>query len=414
MKLQKTAFTAFIVLLSYGLSAQEQATESKIKKTFYGWAAWEVFSDSRKSREGRDGELYFYPLAEVLDVNGNDINAVRTLTMLSITTRLGYRVEGFEVLGAKGMSMVEGDFYGTNQDNINLLRIRHAMINLSWEQSQLTAGMTSHPSIINEIIPGTISFGAGAPFHALNRAPQIRFTYSITPSIKVLGASIINAYHRSAGPYEAQRNSGKPEFFGQISAKIDNTLMFGFSASYKWLRPRMEFTSGADRYKTEKELGSFYTHAFALLKLSDFTLKAAGYVGEELSFLNMIGGYGKVTGSDGLYGDYDYTSLNTLSLWLDANYKLDKFNLGLFGGYQSLLGANDNYTGIASSTNDNLSHLYRVSPRIMYTVEKLSFAFEYMLTGAIYGKTWDEKRVVTAANDPVLNHRFIMMTRYSF
>ncbi|MDX9847846.1 MAG: hypothetical protein RBT74_12760 [Tenuifilaceae bacterium] len=414
MKLQKTTITALIILLSYALSAQEQAPESKIKKTFYGWAAWEVFSDSRKSREGRDGELYFYPLAEVLDVNGNDINAVRTLTMLSITTRLGYRVEGFEVLGAKGMSMVEGDFYGTNQDNINLLRIRHAMINLSWEQSQLTAGMTSHPSIINEIIPGTISFGAGAPFHALNRAPQIRFTYNITPSIKVLGASIINAYHRSAGPYEAQRNSGKPEFFGQISAKIDNTFMFGFSASYKWLRPRMEFTSGADRYKTEKELGSFYTHAFALLKVSDFSLKAAGYFGEELSFLNMIGGYGMVTGSDGLYGDYDYTSLNTLSLWLDANYKLDKFNLGLFGGYQSLLGANDNYTGIASATNDNLSHLYRVSPRIMYTVEKLSFAFEYMLTGAIYGKTWDEKRVVTAANDPVLNHRFIMMTRYSF
>lgn len=414
MKLWKTTIAFFVLIVSLSSYGQEQNTESKIKKTFYGFAAWEVFSDSRKSREGRDGELYFYPLAASLDANGEDINSVRTLNMLSLSSRLGFKLEGFEALGAKGMTMIEGDFFGTNQDNINLLLIRQAIIRLNWEQSHLIAGIYSHPSAVDGIIPGTLSYGAGGPFHSLNRSVQLRYVYNISPSIKLLGASIINSYHRSAGSYDAQRNSGKPELFGQLSANLENNFIFGVSASYKWLRPRIEIPTGPNNYKTTKELGSFYAHAFGLMKISDFSLKLACYYGEELSFLNMIGGYGKITGSDGMQGDYDYTNLKTFSTWLDANQTLDNLNIGIFGGYQELLGSDENYTGIASATNDNISYMYRISPRIVYNIDKFAIGFEYMLTGAVYGKTWDEKRVVTETFDPVTNHRIMLITKYSF
>lgn len=409
----------FLVLFSTVTAAQilsaQDVSESNIKAKIYGFAAWEVFTDSRKSREGRDGELYFYPNAEVLDINGRDINAVRTLTMLSLSARLGYKVEGFEAFGAKGMSMIETDFYGTNQDNINLLRIRHALVKLSWERTQLLTGMYWHPVIVDEMIPANVSFGAGAPFHSLNRAPQVRLSYMLTQNIKLTGAAIVNAYHRSAGAYDAQRNSGKPELFGQISGSFEKSFLFGVSASYKWLRPRTEISlPGGDKFKTDKELGSFYTHAYGLMKVENFTLKLEGVYGQELSFLNMIGGYGKITGTDGLLGDYDYTNLNTLSVWLDANYQLKKFNVGFFVGRQSLHGADENYTSISSATNDNIDNIYRISPRISYSLDKLTFAFEYMLTGAVYAYEWDDKRVVTEVNDPVVNHRLQFLTKYTF
>jgi hypothetical protein len=420
----------FLVLISTVSVAQiisaQDVTESKIKAKIYGYAAWEVFSDSRKSREARDGDLYFYPNNVSLDINGRDVNAVRSFTMLALSSRLGYKVEGFEAFGAKGMSMVEADFWGTNQDNINLLRIRHALVKLSWERTQLMTGMYWHPVIVDEMIPGNVSFGAGAPFHALNRAPQVRLSYMLTQNIKLTGAAIVNAYHRSAGAYDAQRNSGKPELFGQISGSFEKSFLFGVSASYKWLRPRIEIALLAPaKLKTDKELGSFYTHAFGLMKVENFTLKLEGVYGQELSFLNMIGGYGKITGTDGLLSDYDYTNLNTLSVWFDASYQINKFNVGFFAGRQSLHGADDNYSSTeykelgvvkipGSATNDDLSHIYRLSPRIFYSVDKLTFGFEYMLTGAVYGKAWDANHVVTETADPVVNHRLLFLTKYTF
>lgn len=411
----KYVFLAAVALLQTGFVLSQDVVESKIKSKVFGHAIWEVFTDSRKSREGRDGELYFYPNPEVLDINGRDVNAVRTFTMLSLSARLGYRVEGFEAFGAKGMSMVEADFYGTNQDNINLLRIRHGMIKLNWERTQLITGMYWHPVIVDEMIPANISFGAGAPFHSLNRSPQLRLTFSLTQNIKITGAAIVNAYHRSAGAYDAQRNSGKPEVFTQISGSIEKNFLFGASASYKWLRPRTEIAlPGGTKFKTDKELGSFYTHAFGMMRVENFTLKLEGLYGQELSFLNMIGGYGKVTDSDGLLGDYNYTNLNTFSIWLDASYKISSVSLGLFAGHQSLRGADENYTSISSATNDNIDNIYRISPRISYSVDKLTFAFEYMLTGAVYGKTHDDKHVFTEVYDPVVNHRVLFLTKYAF
>ncbi len=406
-----------VLSLSLQPSFNQEQTEKKVQGKIYGYAMWNGFFDTRKSREARDGELYFYPLKQELDINGHDLNAVNKINMLALNTRIGFKVEGFEALGAQGVSQIEADFFGTNQDNINLMRIRHANIQLNWERSALLTGMYWHPVIVDEMIPGNVSFGAGAPFHSLNRAAQVRYTYKLTQNVKITGAAIVNTYHRSAGPYEAQRNSAKPELFAQISGSTGSDFLFGFSGSYKWLRPRTEIAlpgPGNYRLKTEKELGSFYSHAFGMLKLNNFTIKVEGVYGQELSFLNMIGGYGKITGTDGDNGDYEYTNLNTLSLWLDASYKLGKWGFGFFAGRQSLQGANDNYTSINSATNDDISQIYRLSPRIVYSVDKLAFAFEYMLTGAIYGNTWDEKHVVIEKNDPVVNNRTLLLVKYSF
>jgi hypothetical protein len=176
------SITKYVIVVSisclWSLSARAQEAEKpKIEVKPYGYVAYEFLFDTYKSLDARDGELYFYPLKEQLDKNGKNINEKSQLQMLSISTRLGGKISGPDVLGAKMSGMVEADFYATSNDYIYLLRIRHAMMNLKWQSSELMMGHYWHPVIVNEVIPSCVSFGGGAPFHSLNRSPQIRYTY---------------------------------------------------------------------------------------------------------------------------------------------------------------------------------------------------------------------------------------------
>ena len=58
--------------------------------------------------------------------------------------------------------------------------------------------------------------------------------------------------------------------------------------------------------------------------------------------------------------------------------------------------------------------MYRLSPRISYKQENITLAFEYMLTAAIYGKTFDDKRNVETSMDPVYNNRITFAAKYDF
>ncbi|HNV52438.1 MAG TPA: hypothetical protein PKM28_06080, partial [Tenuifilaceae bacterium] len=117
--------------------------------------------------------------------------------------------------------------------------------------------------------------------------------------------------------------------------------------------------------------------------------------------------------------DYEYTSLKTLGAWFDLQQGFGKLGLGLFLGYSKLLGADDDYTSLTVGTvkyfrNDDMDYFYRISPRISYKEENLTFALEYMLAGAVYGKTWDAKHKVTSSMDPVYNNRITFAAKYDF
>lgn len=409
--LSKLALSAAISFLAFNGIAQEQA-KPKFELKPYGYAAFEIIYDTYKSYDTRDGELYFYPSIPQFDKNGKDINSKSMIEMLSLSSRLGLKISGPDFYGAKSTAMIETDFYGTSQANVRTLRLRHAMINLKWEKAELLMGNYWHPLIVPEMIPGVVSFGGGAPFHALNRSPQIRYTYNFSPTIRFIGAALVYGYHRSKGPYDAQRYSGKPDVHLQLSVGNRKEFLAGFTAGYKWLTPRLITDS---LYKTSETVGSYDLHAFIMVKPATTSIKVEAVYGQNLSFLNMIGGYGMKTGSNNAEGDYSYTNLNTISVWGDIQQDIDSWTIGVFAGYQKLLGADDNYTTIKDyNLNDDLSRIIRVSPRLVYRAEALSIALEYILTTAVYGKTWDAKHNVTETMDPVSNNRFLLRVTYNF
>lgn len=402
--------TSLILLCAIIIKAQEPE-KAKIEFKPYGYVTYEIIFDTYKSLDARDGELYFYPLKANLDLSGRDLNKRNQLQMLSLSSRIGGKISGPNVLGAKMTGIIEADFFATSNDYARLLGLRLAIVNLKWEKSELLMGHYSHPIVVSEVIPLPISFGAGVPFHSLNRSPQIRFTYYPSESIRLSATALTQGYHRSVGPTEAQRNSGLPELMAQASFGNRKTFILGMAAGYKWLTPRTVTLTG---YKTTEKIGQYILSAFAMGKIGSTVIKANVVYGENPTSLQMIGGYGYKTGTElAPDNNYEYVNLKTLSTWADLQHSIGKTGLGLFAGYSKLMGANDNYTNLYSRNHD-LNYIYRVSPRITYKEENLTFAFEYMITAAVYGTTWDSKYKVTSSQDPVYNNRFTIAAKYDF
>lgn len=408
--------TSLILLCAITIKAQEPE-KPKIEIKAYGFVNYEIIMDTYKSLDARDGELYFYPLKENLDINGVDKNKQTQLQMLSLSSRLGLKISGPDILGAKTSGLVEADFFATANEYSRLLSLRHLIINLKWEKSELMLGHYWHPVIVNEVIPANISFGAGVPINALNRSPQVRFSVYPTDIVKISFTALTQGYHKSAGPSDAQRNSGLPEVIAQASIGNRKDFVVGASAGYKWLNPRLETITN---FSTNKTIGQYLVNAYIMSKFSSTTVKAMAIYGQNLTHLNMIGGYGSITGTGGIIEqDYDYTSLKTLGTWLDLQQGFGKFGVGLFLGYSKLLGADDDYSSLTVGTtkyfrNDDMDYFYRISPRVSYKEENLTFALEYMLTGAVYGETWDAKHKVTSSMDPVYNNRITFAAKYDF
>lgn len=412
----KLLLTIVFALGVFTVYAQE-TEKPKFEIKPYGFINYEIIMDTYKSLDARDGELHFYPLKESLDINGDDKNKQMQLQMLSLSTRFGLKISGPDVLGAKTSGLIETDFFATANDFARLLSLRHLTINMKWQKSELLLGHYWHPVIVTEVIPANIAFGAGVPINALNRSPQIRFTLLPSEAVKLSFTALTQSYHKSSGPAEAQRNSGLPEFIAQASFGNRKTFMVGASAGYKWLKPRLETASN---YSTSKTIGQYLFNAYIMTKMSNTTIKAMALYGQNLTHLNMIGGYGMKTGTDAnTEQDYDYTNLKTLGTWFDLQQGFGKLSIGLFLGYSKLLGADDEYTSLTVGStkyfrNDDMDYFYRVSPRISYKEENLTFGFEYMLTSAVYGETWDSKHKVTSSMDPVYNNRFTLAVKYDF
>ncbi len=401
----------FFLFFFNSILAQEPTEMPKIEAKPFGYVAYEAIFDTYKSLDARDGEIYFYPLKAKFDANGINVNRKNQFQMLSLTTRVGLKITGPNVLGAKVNGLVESDFFATQNDYVYLLRLRHAMVKLKWNRSELMMGQYWHPIIVNELIPGTVSFGAGAPFHSLNRSPQIRFTYYPVNKIRLVAAALTQGYHRSMGPTDALRNSGLPEVMAQAAFVNGKTFIAGASAGYKWLTPRLATSTGTG---TTETIGQYLFSGFAVLNHGSTSIKVEAVYGENPTHLLMIGGYGRVTEED-LNGDYSYANLRTLSTWLNINHRFKKVEFGLFAGYSKLNGSNKNYTTIDKyHRNDDLNYIYRISPRLSYKEENLTLAIEYMLTTAVYGNTFDAQHKVTSSLDPVSNHRIVFLAKYWF
>jgi hypothetical protein len=290
-----------------------------------------------------------------------------------------------------------------------MFRLRHAYIQLNWSKTELLLGQYWHPMFVTGCFPSVFSFGAGVPFNALNRAPQIRFTVSPSSSIDLMGALLIHGDYKSSGPADAQRNSGIPDLQFQLRVKNDK-FFAGFTAGYKFLTPRL---LTADSIKTSETVGSFNTQLFAKLVTRPITIKLEGVYGQNLTHFTMIGGYG-ASQDPTLVDDYGYTNLNTMSVWSEIHTNGQKVVFGIFGGYSANLGSYDQYYSLKYARNEDIAYIFRVSPRAEFKSGKVNFVLEYMVTGAAYATEYTPKHRPTDWKKPTINNRIIIGARYNF
>ncbi len=393
--------------------AQEKVPDWGIK--FSGYVKNDIFYDTRQSGATtalRDEHFYLYPDNVLNDEFGHDINASPDLHMLNIQTRLKGDITGPDAFGAKTSGVIEAEFYGTSELDVNGFRLRHAFVKMDWKKTSLLIGQYWHPLFPAESFPGTLSFNTGAPFNPFSRNPQVRLT-------RVLGKAglSLTVYSQrdfvSTGPDGSNnkyiRNSGIPGVNIHFRIPAGEIFTVWAGLDYKTLKPELKTTANI---KTNSTIGSYCSFANVKIKTKPVNISLMGGYAQNATDLVMIGGYAVSEITDTVSMFKTYTTMNTTSFWADITTKGKTVVVGLFTGYSKNLGANDDAVESIYSRGSNIDHLFRISPRIIVTSGHLSFGLELETTTAAYGTTQSDGHVANTNN--VSNLRVLLSTQYKF
>jgi hypothetical protein len=285
---------------------------------------------------------------------------------------------------------------------------------------------------IPESFPGVLSFNTGAPFQPFSRNPQIRLTETFG-RLKLIACiftqrdfpgigpeyTFVNNKYVSAPLASSKylRNSGIPDMHFQMQYKSDSSkFLAGAGVDYKVILPELYTVNNAatTKFKSDKTLGSMSAVGFLNIKLKPVSVKLEGIYAQNAYDLTMIGGYGVKEVTDTATGEKEFTNLNTLSMWADFQTNGEKLQLGLFGGFTKNMGSKDTIEGTIYARGSNIDYIYRITPRIVYIVGKLTIGFEGEYTFVMYGKAnGDNKGGVTNLN-AVSNTRAFFEVMYNF
>lgn len=377
----KNCFTITFAILIFSNTFFTQEKEDFSFK-LSGYVKTDLIYDSRQTVSAREGHLLLFPANKVLDQNQNDINAQSNFNILSIQSRLNGRITGPEALGAKTSSVIEAEFFGHSNSDINGFRLRLAFIKLQWSNTSLIVGQFWHPLFITDVFANVVSFNTGIPFQPFSRNPQVRLQHSFD-NLTLTATAYTQRDFSSPGPdgttSDYMRNSGLPGFNLNAMVKYQNFL-FGVGGDFKTLRPRL---ITAENYSTDENIKSYAGIAFAKYHNDKFTFKAEGTYGGNLNDLLMLGGYA-VYEKDQVTGVQKYTPLNILSFWTDISYG-KQTEVGIFAGYAENKGSDKSFSE-HFSRGINIDYLYRISPRVIFNLDSFRIAGELEYTIASYGQ----------------------------
>lgn len=397
--------TILFVTIIWGQDKQE---EMKFGIKFSGFIKTDAFFDTRQNVSLREGHFLLYPEPQLSDTLGKDINAASNFNILSIQSRITGAIAAPDAFDAKTSGILEGEFFGTSDGDVNGFRLRHAYAKLNWETSELLVGQTWHPMFIAEVFPSVVSFNTGAPFQPFSRNPQIRFTQTLG-GFKLIGTLFSQRDFSNSGPGTDGsiisssiflRNSNLPMAHLQIRYKPDfGDHLFGVGGGFKSLVPELKTKKN---YKTGETINSLSAVAFAKLKFDDITFKLNGSFAQNATDLMMIGGYAVKYVVDTAKDLKIYTNINTGSVWTDIHTNGKEFTAGIFAGYTKNFGSQDLINGKYYSRAKNIGYIYRISPRFVYYLGRMQFASELEYTLAAYGSVDDHGKVFDTKNVPNL------------
>lgn len=378
--------------------------------TWGGFVKAEALYDTRQIVEAREGYLLLYPKNVFLDKNGEDINAHGSFNQYAMTARLNVKATGPDILGAKTLALIEGDFTGASNLEINSFRLRHAYLKLKWSHASVLAGQYWHPINIPEMIPNVLSLNTGAPFHPFSRQPQIRVDV-LKGKINTIFVIASQRDYMNSGPAGAStaylRNSAIPNLHAQIQY-ISEQVFAGVGFDYKHIHPRLVTDS---LYATNAAVNCLSYTAFVMAKTKPLVIKMQWIYGQGLNDHLLMGGYG-ITHVDPLTNQHEYAPLTYLSGWLNLQTTGKTWQGSLFAGYTKGMGANKIITGAVYARDADIAYVYRIAPMLSYINGKLLLSTEFEITTAAYGKTDSHYKVYDSS--PVTNTRISFSAGYFF
>ena len=392
--MNRFTFFAFSLMLTLGTTKAQENEKNTPTVKLSGWVNAETFYDTRQTCASREGEILLYPDAVKKDDNGDDINGASRWNMLSFMSRARIDASEIEAFGAQTTAKIEVDFLGTGSDFVNMIRMRHAFVNMKWDKTQLLFGQYWHPMFVPECFPTVLIQGAAITLNPLNRSPQIRLTYNLTKEMSVMGALLTQQYHKGYGhsgnnstekailSADPARNSGLPEIQFQFKYKSES-LVAGLTGGYHWVTPRL--VTDSSFAETEK-LGAYNIAAFAKYSTGKLTAKLEGNYGQNMARFVMLGGYA-VASVDATDDSRTYTNLTSGSMWAELSYAPGKYEIGILAGATKNFGANEDIVARKPvyARGSNIDMVYNIIPRIAFKSGKMKFGVEAIYMNAAYG-----------------------------
>lgn len=418
--MKKSILLIISMLIMSSISAQKKDDkEKKFGIKFSGFVKNDVFYDTRETVAAREGHFLLWPANQSLDSNGNDLNEVSSLTMLSIQSRLKGSITGPDAFGAKTSGLIEADFFGSNNDNINSLRLRHAFLKFDWKHSKLLLGQYWNPMFYGICYPTTVSFNSGAGIMPFARNPQIRYTYQ-NNGLKAIVTAYSERDHASAGiggiSSKYTKNSGLPVLNGQLHYTLDldeSKITAGAGVNYLTTKPQ-SVTSLS--YQTDETLSAITYHGFITAKFKPLTIKVSALMGENMVSTLSYGGFAVLDTLDKKTKSLSYTPVKNGILWADINTNGDKVQFGIFAGINKNMGTRDEINTMTSfyGRMPYIAQVTRVSPRIVFISGKTKFGCELEISSADYGDGTYDKTGIPQNTVSVTNYRLLFGATYLF
>jgi len=435
----------FVLLTLFALSWHILKSQTPEKKEplfgvhFTGLIKTDFLYDTRQTVNLREGSLLFYPEPVKPDADGNDINAKSTFNILAIQTKVTMNITGPDALGAKTSGLIEAEFFGNVNPNINVFRLRHAYIKLNWPKTEVLIGQYWHPMYESLCNPEVISADAGLPFKVYARNPQLRLSQNLG-KLKFILSAMTQIDFASNGPDGPSpkylRYSVLPELNFQLQYMVKDEVkgtefLIGAGIDYLMLTPALSseivlqksvdsvengvvvhYNAITATYQTNSHSQGISATLFTKIRLPSITFKLGGIYSDNGYALSLIGGYAVRSITDSEKKFVDYANIRTFATWMDMSTNGTKWQAGAFGGFSENLGAGTEVIGPYYSRGSNIDYLYRISGRFIFIANKFRFGPEIEYTVAAYGKINEKASVYDS--EEVGNLRILLGVVYCF
>lgn len=407
-----------LFLISFNLfSSESEGKPAEEEKPFSlrltGFVKSDYWLDSRTVVAAREDLFLLYPANVLPDSEGKDINGDPVFNFSAVTSRIATVLQGPDAFGAQVSGLIEADFSGVTNSDINGFRLRHAYLKLDWEHWGLLLGQWWHPLFGAEVIPTVVSLNTGAPFQPFIRNPQATLTYQ-TGSSRWLISMISQRDNASDGPKGTSpdyiRDAMFPNFHLQYT-RTNGSMTTGLAADYKVIRPRRFVVDDELQMQyTSETLGTFAFMAYGRYRHQKLDIKGKTIYGQNLSEHVLMGGYAE-SHVDLSSGTIRYTPVSSLSAWGNILYG-DRVVAGFFAGYARNLGASDEIVGDFFGRGKDIAYVYRLSPSLTFNSGNVALCTELEYTAAAYGIPDARGRVKN--HDEVGNLRLLFTALYFF